>query len=106
MDAETLARQIEFEDQGLELVGDLSLAPDRATDAPRRPTWRMAYYPDGVYVICSLSDAVRPTRAGIRDRDGGRARCRSCLGQGRMTTVNFTTIVLTNWPRHELHCAQ
>jgi proteasome lid subunit RPN8/RPN11 len=59
VDPQTLLKQFEFEEQGKEMVAIYHSHPESpaypsATDALR------AYYPDSVYVICSLEDVDRP----------------------------------------------
>lgn len=65
MDPQTLLKQFEFEAQGQELVAiyhshPASPAYPSATDALR------AYYPESLYVICSLADQERPTMRAFR----------------------------------------
>ncbi|MBM4459458.1 MAG: M67 family metallopeptidase [Chloroflexi bacterium] len=65
MNPQTLLKQFEFEEQGQEMVAIYHSHPESpaypsATDALR------AYYPDSVYVICSLADAAQPVMAGFR----------------------------------------
>jgi proteasome lid subunit RPN8/RPN11 len=62
VDPQTLLKQFEFEEQDQEMVAIYHSHPESpaypsATDALR------AYYPDSVYVICSLEDADRPILA-------------------------------------------
>jgi proteasome lid subunit RPN8/RPN11 len=69
MDPQTLLKQFDFEEQGQEMVAIYHSHPESpaypsATDALR------AYYPDSVYVICSLEDADRPVVAAFHMGQG------------------------------------
>ena len=69
LDHETLARQIEFEDQGLTLAAIYHSHPG-GPEIPSPTDIQRAYYPDSVYLICSLADPVRPVVRGFRIQDG------------------------------------
>ncbi len=65
LDYDTLARQIEFEDQGLTLWGIYHSHP-AGPEAPSATDIELAFYPDAIYVIVSLADPERPTVRGFR----------------------------------------
>ena len=69
LDHETLARQIEFEDQGLTLAAIYHSHP-QGPATPSPTDIQRAFYPDCVYLICSLADPVRPVVRGFRIHDG------------------------------------
>jgi len=69
LDAETLARQIEFEDAGLVLAAIYHSHP-RGPETPSPTDVERAFYPDSVYLICSLADPERPLVRGFRISDG------------------------------------
>jgi proteasome lid subunit RPN8/RPN11 len=69
LDAETLAKQIEFEDAGLVLAAIYHSHP-RGPETPSPTDVERAFYPDSVYLICSLADPNRPTVRGFRISDG------------------------------------
>ena len=69
LDAETVARQIEFEDQGLTLAAIYHSHPD-GPEIPSTTDVRQAYYPDSIYLICSLADFARPVVRGFRIQNG------------------------------------
>ena len=65
VDPHTLLKQVEFEERGEQMVAiyhshPVSAPYPSATDA------RQAFYPDSVYIICSLQDWGRPTMRGWR----------------------------------------
>lgn len=64
LDHETLALQIDFEDQGLELVAIYHSHP-QGPQTPSETDVRMAFY-DAVYVIISLADVMRPVVRAFR----------------------------------------
>ncbi len=65
LDVETLARQIEFSDQGLEMVAIYHSHP-AGPETPSATDLSRAFYPDSVYLICSLADPARPSLRGFR----------------------------------------
>lgn len=69
MDVETLARQIDFEDQGMTLAAIYHSHP-RGPAMPSPTDIAQAYYPDTVTLICSLADPARPSLRGFRIADG------------------------------------
>jgi len=65
LDAATLARQIDFEEEGLELVAIYHSHP--AGPATVSPTdVSQAFYPHCVYLVCSLADPAHPSLRGFR----------------------------------------
>jgi len=69
LDVETLARQIEFEEQGLTLAAIYHSHPC-GPETPSPTDVARAFYPDSIYVICSLADPNRPVVRGFRIVDG------------------------------------
>lgn len=65
LDHETLALQIQFEDQRLELFGVYHSHP-QGPEGPSETDVRLAFYPDAVYVIVSLADIARPVVRAFR----------------------------------------
>lgn len=59
----------EIEEQGLELVG-IYHSHTRSPAYPSATDVNLAYYPEAVYLICSLADADRPDLRGFRIIDG------------------------------------
>ncbi len=69
LDDETLAKQIEFEDAGLAMAAIYHSHP-RGPQTPSSTDVERAFYPDSVYLICSVADPDRPTVRGFRIADG------------------------------------
>jgi proteasome lid subunit RPN8/RPN11 len=69
LDVETLARQISFEDAGLTLAAIYHSHP-HGPEEPSRTDIRLAYYPDSLYIICSLTDQKQAVVRGFRIVDG------------------------------------
>ena len=69
LDVDTLALQINFDTVGLDLVGIYHSHPG-GPETPSATDIAQAYYPDAVYIICSLSDPVRSSLRGFRIVDG------------------------------------
>jgi proteasome lid subunit RPN8/RPN11 len=69
LDAETLARQIEFEEQGLTLAAIYHSHP-AGPETPSPTDVARAFYPDSIYIICSLAEPNRPSVRGFRIVDG------------------------------------
>ncbi len=65
VDVDTLARQIEFEDEGLQLAAIYHSHPGSAA-LPSATDIAQAMYPDAVYIICSLQEASRPVLRAFR----------------------------------------
>ncbi len=72
LDHDTLARMIDFEDAGLALAAIYHSHP-RGPETPSATDVAQAYYPEAVYLICSLADPARPVLRGFRIA-AGRAR--------------------------------
>ena len=71
LDVQTLARQIEFAERGLELAAIYHSHPDGPA-APSPADIAQCYYPGAVYIICSLQEWGRPALRGFR-LGGGQA---------------------------------
>ena len=71
LDIETLARQVRFEDEGLTLAAIYHSHP-AGPEVPSATDVSRAFYPDSVYLICSLAEPGRPVLRGFRII-GGRA---------------------------------
>lgn len=69
LDHETLARMIDFEDVGLELVAIYHSHP-AGPEVPSATDIARAAYPDAVYLIVSLADPARPVLRGFWIVDG------------------------------------
>ena len=69
LDLDTLAMQIDFEAGGLELVGIYHSHPN-GPELPSVTDIARAYYPDAVYIICSLADRENPSVLGFRITEG------------------------------------
>ena len=69
LDAETLSRQIELEAAGLELAAIYHSHP-HGPETPSGADIARAFYPDAVYIICSLADCNTAILRGYRIRDG------------------------------------
>ncbi len=65
LDVETLIKQIEFEDAGLTLAAIYHSHPT-GPETPSTTDIARAFYPDSVYLICSLADPARPVLRGFR----------------------------------------
>ncbi|HEX9115573.1 MAG TPA: M67 family metallopeptidase [Anaerolineae bacterium] len=65
LDAETLALQIAFEEQGLALVAIYHSHP-QGPAAPSTTDVSQAFYPDAVQIICSLARPEAPVLRGFR----------------------------------------
>ena len=65
LDTETLARQLEFEDQGLTLAAIYHSHP-AGPETPSPVDVARAYYPDTVALICSLARPSGPVLRGFR----------------------------------------
>ena len=68
LDHETLAKQIEFEEAGLELVAIYHSHP-RGPAFPSETDVERAAYPDAFYLICDLADPAHPTLHAFRFDD-------------------------------------
>ena len=68
LDHDTLARIIDFEDAGLELVAIYHSHP-RGPETPSPTDIAHAFYPDSVYLIVSLATPDRPVVRGFRIAD-------------------------------------
>jgi desampylase len=69
LDVDTLAKQIEFYDAGLDLAAIYHSHP-RGPETPSPTDIERAAYPDAVYLICSLADRARPVVRGFEIREG------------------------------------
>lgn len=69
LDTETLARQIDFEDAGLDLAAIYHSHP-RGPEIPSELDVARAFYPDSSHVICSLADPARPVLRAFQIADG------------------------------------
>jgi proteasome lid subunit RPN8/RPN11 len=65
LDVDTLLKMIEFEAAGLELAAIYHSHP-RGPETPSATDIERAYYPDAVYLICSLADRDTPVVRGFR----------------------------------------
>ncbi len=65
LDHDTLARMIDFEDAGLELVAIYHSHP-AGPEVPSATDIARAAYPDAVYLILGLADPARPSLRGFR----------------------------------------
>ena len=65
LDLETLALQIEFEAEDLALAAIYHSHP-AGPETPSATDVSRAYYPDSIYLICSLADPSRPSLRGFR----------------------------------------
>ncbi|MGE5602599.1 MAG: Mov34/MPN/PAD-1 family protein [Nitrososphaerales archaeon] len=65
LDHETLALQIGFEDEGLELLA-IYHSHSQGPETPSETDIRLAYYPEAVYVILSLAEPGRPVLRAFR----------------------------------------
>jgi [CysO sulfur-carrier protein]-S-L-cysteine hydrolase len=64
VDLDTLARQIEFSDRGLDLAAIYHSHP-QGPEVPSETDRDAAFYPEAVYIICSLSES-EPVLRGFR----------------------------------------
>lgn len=69
LDTDTLAQQIDFEDQGLELIATYHSHP-HGPAAPSPADVQQSCYLDAVLLICSLADRLRPVLRGFRIAQG------------------------------------
>lgn len=65
LDHDTLALQIQFEEQGLDLWGIYHSHPN-GPETPSETDEALAFYPAAVYVIVSLVEPARPVVRGFR----------------------------------------
>jgi proteasome lid subunit RPN8/RPN11 len=72
LDPETLARQLEFEEAGLEMTAIYHSHPT-GPETPSQIDVDQAFYPDSVTIVCSLADASSPVLRAFRI-SGGLAR--------------------------------
>ncbi len=69
LDVDTLFKQVAFEEAGLALVGIYHSHP-QGPETPSVTDIERAFYPDAVYLICSLAERGRPVLRGFRIVDG------------------------------------
>jgi proteasome lid subunit RPN8/RPN11 len=69
LDVNTLALQISFDAVGLDLAGIYHSHPS-GPETPSATDIAQAYYPDAVYIICSLDEPARPSLRGFQIADG------------------------------------
>lgn len=69
LDHDTLARMIDFEDAGLELVAIYHSHP-AGPEVPSATDIARAAYPDAVYLIVSFAEPIRPVMRGFRIVEG------------------------------------
>ncbi len=69
LDLDTLFKQVAFEEAGLKLVGIYHSHP-QGPETPSATDIERAFYPDAVYLICSLAERDRPVLRGFRISDG------------------------------------
>jgi desampylase len=65
LDVETLMKQIEFDDASLMLAAIYHSHP-AGPPTPSPTDIARAFYPDSVYIICSLADPAQPSLRGFR----------------------------------------
>jgi proteasome lid subunit RPN8/RPN11 len=65
LDVYTLALQIDFADAGLELAGIYHSHP-AGPETPSATDIALAFYPEAVYLICSLANPERPVLRAFR----------------------------------------
>jgi len=68
LDHETVAKQLEFEEAGLELVAIYHSHP-HGPAFPSETDVERAAYPDAFYLICDLADPIRPALHAFRYDD-------------------------------------
>ena len=69
LDLDTLALQIGFANDGMELVGIYHSHP-AGPEIPSATDIAQSYYPDAITIICSLEDPSQPTLRAFRIVDG------------------------------------
>jgi proteasome lid subunit RPN8/RPN11 len=69
LDVDTLFKQVEFEEAGLSLVAIYHSHP-QGPETPSATDIERAFYPEAVYLICSLAERHRPVLRGFRILDG------------------------------------
>ena len=72
LDPDTLARQLEFEEAGLEMTAIYHSHPT-GPETPSQIDVDQAFYPDSVTIVCSLEDVRNPVLRAFRI-SGGLAR--------------------------------
>jgi proteasome lid subunit RPN8/RPN11 len=70
LDLDTLALQIGFANDDMEMIGIYHSHPT-GPETPSTTDIEQSYYPDAVYLICSLADQFRPTLRAFRIVNGG-----------------------------------
>ena len=82
LDHDTLARMIDIEDAGLALAAIYHSHP-HGPETPSVTDVTQAYYPEAVYLICSLADPARPVVRGFR----------IAAGQAREVRLDITSAI-------------
>ncbi len=82
LDHDTLARVIDFEDAGLTLAAIYHSHP-HGPETPSATDVAQAYYPEAIYLICSLADRAQPVLRGFHIVAGQAVREGCVLIPGR-----------------------